>query len=99
MGEREGIKIRASCVVRFSESMSSYLGILGYLKKKKNFLERPISSSPEPTPATKASVAITRTAKGITHLFECIARSATTSFSSLGPLFGRINFIRRHFSF
>lgn len=52
--------------------------------KKRNFLERLISSSPVPTPATKASVAITgaQTAKGITHLFECIARSAA-SFSSL----------------
>lgn len=57
--------------------------ILGYLKKR-NLLERANPSpSPELTPSTKASVAITgaQTAKGITHLFECIARSAASFWS------------------
>lgn len=55
--------------------------ILGYLKKKKSLGAR--QSLPELTPSTKASVAITgaQTAKGITHLFECIARSAASFWS------------------
>lgn len=57
--------------------------ILGYLKKKKSLGARQSLPSPELTPSTKASVAITgaQTAKGITHLFECIARSAASFWS------------------